>query len=375
MSISFTRRNALLGMIAAPLCFAVPKAMASNQDTVAIGLNARIRNRGQYFGSAVRADQLAIHSALRDAIVANCGSVTPEVDLKWAALEWNKGEFNFGPIDDLLSFTEANGIQVHGHTLLWEHSVPPWALAELKAGEGNWAPITGYLNAVLSRYGQKIHQWDVINEPIDSSNADGLKRNVFYKAFGPSYISRAFDEAHARAPGAKLLLNEYSLEYDNDVDTARRTALVTLIKRLKKEGAPVHGIGLQSHLDLTKGHVNKYTIQRFLDELTDLGLEIYISELDVQESDMSLPIGTRDRIVSDELERYLEIVMNNSNVRGITTWGLSDRFSWLNSSEFKKMDIKGSKTSENRGLPFDSMMTPKESYFSMRRTFETPRLG
>lgn len=92
---------------------------------------------------------------------------------------------------------------------------------------------------------------------------------------------------------------------------------------------PLDGIGLQAHLDLRKGRVSAGQIRAFLREIEGLGLEAVITELDVKEADYAASAEHRDAAVADEVRRYLEIVLDSPAVKGVTTWGLSDRYSWL----------------------------------------------
>jgi endo-1,4-beta-xylanase len=106
---------------------------------------------------------------------------------------------------------------------------------------------------------------------------------------------------------------------------------------------------------------------RFLKEIADLGLFIVISELDVKEHDYVLPMDQRDARVADETRRYLDVTLDQPAVRGLTTWGLSDRHSWLQvtKDDFARYPDAwkdGSSPGLNRGLPFDSSMKPKPMY-------------
>jgi len=375
MARQFGRRSMLKGLVAIAAAAAYPRAAATAWSPAMSGLNAHLAPQGRFFGTAVRSDQLRERSALRSAVLQNCGAVTPEIDLKWAALEWNRGAYNFEPVDELIGMASENGIAVHGHTLLWGQSVPPWAIEHMASNPGDWSIISKYMQAVLSHFGGRIGRWDLLNEVVDTAESDSLRRNIFYKTFGPGYIERALTEARQHAPQAKFLVNEYSLEYDNPVDAARRVAVLRLLERLKRAGLPFDGLGVQAHLDLTKGRVKRSTIRPFLEAAADLGLEIFVSELDIQEADLSEAKAVRDRKVSDEVCRYLDIVLEVPAVKGITSWGLSDGLSWLNSDEYKRRDVKGAATSSNRGLPFDTDMRPKDLYYAMNTSFSEARIG
>jgi endo-1,4-beta-xylanase len=106
---------------------------------------------------------------------------------------------------------------------------------------------------------------------------------------------------------------------------------------------------------------------RFLKEIADLGLFIVISELDVKEHEYILPVEQRDGRVADEAKRYLDIALGQPAVRGLTTWGLSDRHSWLQVTQedlarYPNAWKDGSTPGPNRGLPFDYALRPKPMY-------------
>lgn len=313
------------------------------------------RTRGRYFGAAVRAEQLRQSAELRGAVLRDCQVLTPEIHLKWNALEWRKGEFNFAPVDDLLDFSQRHGMQVRGHTLLWDQGTPDWARQEMLRRR-DWSLMSGHLERVLKRYGERITEWDVINEPIDTQGgAGGLRRNVFHRAFGPTYIERTLEEARALAPQAHLVVNDYGFEYDNPVDQARRKAIVALARRLRASGTPLDGVGVQAHLDLSKGPLAVEGLRDMTRQLVDLGLEITITELDVKEAGFHDAAAARDQKVADETRRYLETMLVFPQVRGVVTWGLSDRHSWLSEPPQRQY----ADAPPNRGLPYDIDYRPK----------------
>lgn len=324
----------------------------------------------RYFGAAVRIEDIVHESDLRGAVLRECAYVTPETALNWDVVERSSGTFSFGSMDDVLAFAIAQGMQVHGHALLWHGSVPSWAEERL-AMERSWTPVRRYLEAVFSRYRSSITQWDVINEPIETGyRMDGLRDNVFLRAFGPDYIPRALREARHLAPQAQLMINEFSLEYDTRVEQDRRYHFLKLLERLKNAGDPLDGVGLQSHLDLSKGPFSAALYARFLGEIANFGLFIVVSELDVKEYDYILPVEQRDRLVADATARHLDVVLAQPAVRGVITWGLSDRHSWLkvtpdDMARYPHAWKDGSGPGVNRGLPFDSTMRRKPMYLAI----------
>ena len=320
-----------------------------------------------YFGSAVRIEEISRNQVFRDLLLRDVDTLTPEVALKWAAVERTPGSFDFTSMDALANFALANRKRLYGHTLLWHKSVPAWAPPLLLETDG-WKLMQRYFQAVFSRYGHAIAQWDVVNEPIETGHrVDGLRESIFLQAFGADYIARALREARRLAPKARLMINEFGLEYDSPLENDRRYLFLKLLARLKGDGVPLDGVGLQSHLDLSKGRLSADGLGRFLKEIEDLGLFVVISELDVKEYQYILPVAERDIRVADETRRYLDIVLARTAVRGVTTWGLSDRHSWLevtteDRARYPEAWRDGSTPGLNRGLPFDGSLQRKPMY-------------
>ena len=346
-------------------------------ESVSYSLSRDAELNGRYFGAAVRIDQINNEAKLREALLRDCSYVTPEIHMKWDAIEPRRGEFVFAPADDLVVFAQQHGLRVRGHTLLWDQSTPKWAREAILANS-DWKIIQRYFTSVISRYSDTVIQWDVINEPIDTGlRGDGLRANLFLKAFGPDYISRALEEARALAPKAGLAINDYGFEYENQTEKQRRSAFLRLLERLKRRNAPLDVVGVQAHLDLAKGPLKERTIANFLREVAGFGHEIIITELDVKERDLSIPLEERDRLVAAETLRYLEIVLDQPAVRGVMTWGLSDRHSWLQTSNSNLNGDTSAATSNeralNRGLPYDESFNAKKMYWAIRHAFSRQR--
>jgi endo-1,4-beta-xylanase len=330
-------------------------------------LSARFSKNKLYFGSAIRIEEVVREPDLRGVLLRECDCFTPEVALKWHSVERAPGAFEFTSMDALANFALANKRQLRGHTLVWHKSVPNWATPLLLEKDG-WRFVQRYFQAVLSRYGHAIAQWDVVNEPIETGyRMDGLRNSIFLQAFGTDYIARALWEARELAPQAKLMINEFGLEYDLRLEQDRRYHFLKLLERIKQAGVPLDGVGLQAHLDLSKGVLSADVLGRFLKDIADLGLFIVISELDVKEHEYILSVEQRDDRVADETRRYLDIALAQPAVRGLTTWGLSDRHSWLQVTQndlarYPHAWKDGSSPGVNRGLPFDYSLKPKPMY-------------
>lgn len=319
-------------------------------------LRAAAAKGGRYFGTAVQAGMLS-DRATRAAIARDSASVTPEWAMKWDALAPSQGNYTFGEMDRIADFAGQNGLALRGHTLLWHKSVPQWA-ANLIARTGEWAHVDAHIEKVVTRYGNRVREWDVVNEPIEPSHGgSGLRNNQFLRAFGPDYIEWAFWSAHKFAPNAQKLINEYGLEYGSSYEGQRRLTLLRLLERLKSRNVPIDAVGLQAHLDLRKGALDRNGIYGLVRDISGMGLKVVITELDVSEASTALPLEQRDRLVADETRRYLDIVLEFRAVIGVNTWGLNDDHSWL----------RGQRGRANRGLPYDANWQAKPMHEAIRR--------
>lgn len=322
--------------------------------------------RNIHFGAAARATFIDADPQYRDALLQFCSRLTPEIEFKWDQIEPDEGQFSFAKADRLANFAREFNKEIYGHTLLWHKSLPPW-VPDYLAGQKDWSIVDRHFHRMISRY-EGVRYWDVVNEPIDTGfRDDGLRPGVLMETFGEDYIAMALHSARAASLSANLLINEYGLEYDLAVEHDRRYHLLKLLERLKRNEVPLDGIGLQAHLDLRKGVVSQSAIAGFLKEVENLGLFIFVTELDVMESAYYSSVADRDAQIAGEVSRYLDVVCEFPDIRGVSTWGLTDRYSWLGLSPsdveaYEKLGYwrDGSSPGLNRGLPLDADMRPKQ---------------
>jgi endo-1,4-beta-xylanase len=372
MLFNLSRRGLLSAMAAAPM--AVAMASAGPAETVAGRSGAARSSREQapqrLFGAAVRPDQLTDETPLLAAI-RGCQLLVPEYHGQWSAVEWRRGDPWYGNYDAICDFAERHGQQVRGHSLIWEQMTPEWARDEMLSGQ-DWRTIERHFATLLPRYSGRIGEWIVVNEMIDTEQGDqGFRRTPFQRAYGNDYVRRALETARVLDPCAKLMINDYSLCYDNPIDEARRNQMLRLVERLKASGTPLDMVGIQGHLELRKGRISQPKLARFMADLAGIGVEITITELDVLEDDLRRPIAERDRRVAEAAQDLIDVAVDQPAVGSIVTWGLSDRHSWLQDRLDATKAAQACSPVDcgamNRGLPFDGAMRPKPMHAMLRR--------
>jgi endo-1,4-beta-xylanase len=325
-------------------------AVASASSAGEATLGAAAAKSGRYFGAALDPDDFD-EKPYRDLATTQLTCVTPENAMKWGAIEPTRGEFDWERADALVAFAKANKQKIRGHTLVWHSQLPPWL------GSGRYSStelrdlMVAHIAAQAGRYKGAIYAWDVVNEPFED---DGRwRRSIWYAAMGPDYVSIALRAARQADPGARLYVNDYNVE----TSSAKMRALYDLVASLKRAGAPIDGVGLQSHFIV--GHVPK-DLEAVMARFAALGVDVAVTELDL-----------RLRVPADESSLEAQAADYASVVRachatprcvGATTWGIADAHSWV-PSFFSGYDA---------ALPFDEAYRPKPAVAAMIHAWTAP---
>ena len=309
---------------------ATPSALAVEPP-----LRALTANIGEYFGAAVTGSHMALDPQLASAVAREASAITMEGDLQWINTERLPGKFDFRGADALMRFADQNRLAVRGHALVWAQGLPSWLDHRLRTSDADSA-LRRHIEVVMGRYAGRIRSWDVVNEAIEplDGRADGLRRNVWLETVGPDYIARAFRVAHRVDPAAQLVYNDYLLELNTPEADAKREATLRLLRTLVQAGVPINALGIQAHSDPLAPFDEK-KLHHFLDQVAGLGLTVIVTELDVYDFGLPGDIIWRDAIVAATYRRVLRAFLSHRAVEGVITWGLSDRYSWLDRKEIR----------------------------------------
>jgi endo-1,4-beta-xylanase len=250
---------------------------------------------------------------------------------------------------------------MHGHTLVWYAAIPDWVKHLASAAEAR-AALERHIGTLVERYRGKVWAWDVVNEPIEPK--DGLegsyRASIWQHLLGSSYIDLAFRLARGADPITPLSLNEYGFEYTTAESRNRRRDILALLQRLRDQNTPVDCFGLQSHL---VGHqvFDRKELTQFLRSVMNLGYRLMVTELDVNDAQIPGTEAERDQAVARHVEDYLDIVCSVAQPLSISTWGLSDRYTWL-PQYFHRADGK-----PLRPLPLDRDFNRKPMWETLAR--------
>ncbi|HEU6448991.1 MAG TPA: endo-1,4-beta-xylanase [Verrucomicrobiae bacterium] len=334
-------------------------------------------------GAALNESQYCESNSLEAAIVKEqFNSISPENVLKWEKIHPEPGEYDFALADCYVNFGVKNHMFIIGHNLVWHSQTPGWVFRD---DNGNYIDrdtllkrMREHIFTVVGRYKGKIGGWDVVNEAL---NEDGTLRNSSWrKIIGDDYIEKAFEFAHQADPKAELYYNDFGLE-----KAPKRAGAIALVKKLRAEGIPITGVGLQGHyaLDWPDDADLDETISAF----EKLGVKVMITELDVNvlpspkrrslDAEISdryqmqpgmnpytngLPEAVQQQLAERYADFFSVFLKHRASISRVTLWGVTDGNSWLND-----YPIRG-RTSYP--LLFDRDGKPKPAFFSVLKTAE-----
>lgn len=253
-------------------------------------------------------------------IITNCFSrVVFENDLKWSS--WENPQRQQAVLE-AANWLKINKIELRGHCLVW----PSWRNTpkELKTLAASPAAlrtrIQGHITNEVHALRGLVVDWDVVNEPYD--NTDLLK------LLGNDEMVTWFKLAHQYDPQANLYLNDYAILSACGLDTAHQAHFETTLRYLIDKGAPIQGLGMQSHFGTTPTPPER--ILAILDRFAKLGLKISITEHD---------IDTLDEQFQAEFTRdFLIAVYSHPAVVAILTWGFWEDAHWRPNAAYYRSD-------------------------------------
>lgn len=349
------RRHALLFVLTL-IGFQICQAQ---QIDSSLGLKDHFKNRF-LIGASVTPNSLKGQSGAL--IIREFNTITAENAMKPALIHPEKDRYFWTDTDTIVGFAKRNNMKMRGHTLCWHRQTADWFF---KDDEGKQVGkeellkrLKDHITNVVGRYKGSIYAWDVVNEAIDDDEKKEFRSSLWYEICGDEYIAKAFQYAHEADPEAKLFYNDYNTE-----NPVKREKIFLMIKKLKEQGVPIHGVGLQGHWS------NKWPssdeLKRSIEKFSSLGIDIQITEMDIsvygskENMDENPGVFTAER-EKDQAEKYksfFEVFLKSNKISSVTFWNVSDRHSWLDNFPVKNR--------KNFPLLFDATFSRKKAYWEV----------
>jgi endo-1,4-beta-xylanase len=307
-------------------------------------------------------------------------------------------------VDDIVDVALRAGAKLRGDALIWNDWLPDWLTALAKAGakngparlreafEKHFDDVFSHFDALDRRKGVQTMPWcGLVNEPLEPwslvGGGDPWRKGGWRSAFEPAadgtpgYIAKAFEyaEKHGGATRTAFFLNEANCENDR-FGRAMRPALLGLVDRLLRAGRKLDAVGLEAHLvpqwmdDPRRPDWTAF--KAFLDDLAARGLDVYITELDVNDC-MIEDMAERDRLVADYTYSFVSAALSCRAVKMVTNWDFSDNYSWYRGDSspdatfptLGKWANCGPRYACPRPTIYDEDLLPKPSRDALARAF------
>ncbi len=317
-------------------------------------------------------------------------------------LDYSRAERMLNKVYDWNQEHPDDKIMVKGHVLLWHAQTPEWFFhvdydknKEYVDKDTMNKRLEWYIRTMLthftgpdSKYKDMFYGWDVVNEAIGgqpeiyrtdkenpneslSEDRHGSNSSWWHVYQSNEFIINAFIYANKYAPAdLELYYNDYG-ECDGKKIT-RITQLLTAIKEREGEpgvGTRIDAMGMQAHYDMTEPGFNMF--QYAIEQYSSIVGAVNISEWDIKARDS---YDGSDEAKEEEYQkqylRYkvLAMVMKDQikekgvNVSGITFWGTTDKYSWLQNTS----NVGGGSTKKMRQCPllFDENGEIKPAFYA-----------
>lgn len=245
----------------------------------------------------------------------------------WKTLEPEKGllrftadspyEYRRPPTDPVVEFCQKKDLYMKGHAIIygirrWGH--PTWLSEERKEME---CEFETHIKTLAKRYGNRIQNWDVVNECYDQANRGIMPDDYTYKSY--RWAMKYFPKE------VTFNTNECDMHWGSN------KRYVEIVRDLIERGAKIDNCGVQMHIfdpneavQIAEGKSDILSPKKLwatLNCLMETGRPTFISEVTI-----SAPDDTEyGRAVQRELTRdFYRLWFSHPNVRGITWWNLID---------------------------------------------------
>jgi len=284
---------------------------ASGRPIANAQVRATLKRHAFGFGSAVTVEHVLGESddarRYRDIVERYFNTAVFENDMKWPA-----GWDGIKPdVDKALDWLLEREIRVRGHNLHWPSW--RWSPKQLRQYESNpdelrrrtYERVTG----AVGHFKGKLVHWDVINEPYSEHD--------LMDVLGKDVMVEWFKLAKAADPACQMYLNDYGI-FDGTGRNEHREHFYSTIKWLKDSGAPIDGVGIQSHF----GSVLPPMTQVFsvLERFSEFGMPIESTEVSLNSDDRQLQ--------ADFMRDYLIACFSHPRVSGVMLWGFWEGRHW-----------------------------------------------
>lgn len=291
-----------------------------------------------WFGCAVASQVFQENSRMpekdkntyKEKFLENFNSAVTENSVKWASMERQRGIIDYKTTENISDWAAENSMPIRGHNLYWgiEKFVQDW-VKDLNDDELRKA-LEKRGTETAKHFKGRFTEYDLNNEMIHG--------NYYEKRLGEGITKDMANWVLAGDNHAKLWLNDYDILTGNRLED-----YLAQIRKLKKQGVPIAGIGVQGHLH--GGTFLREKLIETLDSLNQFGLPIKITEFNLpgQRSKFYLNRAVEitmgeELLKAKDIVDYYTICFASPAVEGILMWGFWGGANWIPQSSLYNRD-------------------------------------
>jgi endo-1,4-beta-xylanase len=313
---------------------------------------------GSFFSEDTIKDPAYLLATIRESALANISGLSPHTTRR------SRSGFDFRFPDSLIAIANRNNLALCGGYLATHDNVPSWITAQTSPTDA-LAELKLIVETTMTHYADAFTYWIVSNEAIfiNSGNVNDFRSCGWLSAMGgdldagTDYVSQAFSAARITAPKARLVYGDFGIEDSDSRSLRKRAAVLNVLTALKRRSL-VDTLGIQAHLNVFSDF-DPVLFGKFLDDVQSLGIDIVITEMDVNDHAAPTDVTLRDELVAKKYSQFLSSLFKYANPKSIVCWGLSDKHSWLNRPRADGL--------LQRGDLLDTEFRRKSAYFAVRQ--------
>lgn len=250
------------------------------------------------------------------------------VPFYWSDFELEDGKPRFGenPVsvyrrpapEKVIKYCTENGIQMKGHPLFWHHFLPAWLP---KDRDEAFVRIDKRLRELAKEYGNRIRDWDCVNESLESQYRDN-------KSLPENYPISVFYQAAKYFTCNRLFINEVT-ESSWDDTLMQLSAYYMQIENMLMKGAEIDCIGLQYHMfyspdvlvQKAQQFYNPSVLFNCMDMYGKFGKPLHVSEITVPAYGGTDESKELQAMITEQLYR---IWFSHASMEAIVWWNFVD---------------------------------------------------
>jgi endo-1,4-beta-xylanase len=279
---------------------------------------------------------------------------TPNWYFTDGGLRPSEDTYNWVSMDEVVEFAESNNMSIEAHHYLWGEQkwLPDWLKDGNYSREELYKLMRNHIMTVGTRYSGRIAQWTVVNEAFTrDQHLYDLRDWWADNTGGMEYIDSAFRWAREADSKSKLLLNDFNNESINDTSNK----MYDYVKGALARGVPIDGIGMQMHLDGVHPPTKDEVVSN-MKRFGALGLEVYVTEFDVNMDNVKADGKDKDRIQENIYYEMMRACIESKVCHQFSFLGITDDETWYNHIGLK----------DPRPLMFDRAYNPKPAFWGVR---------